>query len=185
MDTGTGRCSSEPDNTPDIRSLPPWPSVLHRFGGMRSHTWAIRVSVGAIAMTGLLASCGSESGTGPSAESSAPSSTTTTTTATRTETPSAEPGQIAVSPGGVTTAVGADAQSTEDEYFQACHAAKVWMDGKGGDPKAQIEPYLATLQAPGTVPGPGTYNKTWAELEPARQAAVIVAVRAAADQLCD
>ncbi|MDV3124180.1 lipoprotein LpqV [Mycobacterium sp. 21AC1] len=155
---------------------------------MRSYTWAAQLSVGAIAVAGmsLLAGCGSESGSDQSAESSPASSSvsTTTTSATGSETPTAEPGQVGVSPGGVTTAVGADAQSTEDEYFQACHAARVWMDEKGGDSKAQIEPYLGSLQAPDAVPGPGTYNKAWAELEPARQAAVIVAVRAAADQLC-
>jgi hypothetical protein len=149
---------------------------------MRSNTWAVRWTIGAIAVTGLtlLTGCSSSGEQGhPSA-----SSTAAPTTATRTAIPTAAPGQAATSPGGVTTAVGADAQSSEEEYFQACHAAKVWMDDKGGDPKAQIEPYLAAVQAPGAIPGPGTYNKAWAELEPSRQAAVIVAVRAAADQLC-
>ena|SRR5690348_10114133 len=148
---------------------------------MRSNTWAVRWTIGAIAVTGLtlLTGCSSGEQGHPSASSAAPS-----TTGTRTATSTAAAGQVATSPGGVTTAVGADAQSTEEEYFQACHAAKVWMDEKGGDPKAQIEPYLASLQAPGAIPGPGTYNKSWVELEPGRQAAVIVAVRAAADQLC-
>ncbi len=54
------------------------------------------------------------------------------------------PGAVEVSPGGVTTAVGAPAESTEEEYFQACQAAKAWMDQQGGDPKSQIEPYLGT-----------------------------------------
>lgn len=155
---------------------------------MRSYTWAAGLTTTTIAVAGmsLLAGCGSESGSGQSAESSTapPPASTTTASATRSKTPTAEPGQVDVSPGGVTTAVGADAQSTEDEYFQACHAARVWMDQKDGDSKAQVEPYLASLQAPDAAPGPGTYDKTWAELEPARQAAVIVAVRAAADQLC-
>jgi hypothetical protein len=149
---------------------------------MRSNTWAVRWSFGAIAVTGLTLLTGCSS-TGEQGHPSA-SSTAASTTATRTATPTAAPGQAATSPGGVTTAVGADAQSSEEEYFQACHAAKVWMDEKGGDPKAQIEPYLASLQAPGAIPGPGTYNQAWAELAPGRQAAVIVAVRAAADQLC-
>ena len=91
------------------------------------------------------------------------------------------PGDVATSPG---LAVGADAQSTEEEYFQACHAAKLWMEAKGGDLKAQIEPYLASVQAPDAAPGPGTYNVAWGQLEPGRQAAVIVAARAAADELC-
>ncbi|BBX31340.1 LpqV protein [Mycolicibacterium mageritense DSM 44476 = CIP 104973] len=152
---------------------------------MRSYPWATRLSVAVIAASGLslLTGCNSSAEEGKPAESSSAAATTTTTTA-ESSTPTAAPGEVAVSPGGVTTAVGADAQSTEDEYFQACHAAKVWMDEKGGDPKAQIEPYLASLQAPGAAPGPGTYNVAWAQLEPARQAAVIVAVRAAADELC-
>lgn len=151
---------------------------------MRSYTWVSRATAGAVAVAGLslLVGCSSGDDKDQSQESSAPATTATTTA--ESPTPTAAPGEVAVSPGGVTTAVGADAQSTEEEYFQACHAAKVWMDEKGGDPKAQIEPYLASLQAPDAAPGPGTYNKPWAELEPARQAAVIVAVQAAADQLC-
>lgn len=88
-----------------------------------------------------------------------------------------------VSPGGVTTSLSAPAESTEEEYFQACHAAKVWIDQQGGDPKAQIEPYLAMVQS-AAAPGPGTFGTPWSELAPGRQAAVIVAVTAAADALC-
>jgi hypothetical protein len=83
----------------------------------------------------------------------------------------------------VTTAVGAPAESTEEEYFQACRAAKVWMDEQGGDPKSQIEPYLKTVQS-SVAPGPGTFGSPWSQLAPGRQAAVIVAVQAAADALC-
>jgi hypothetical protein len=151
---------------------------------MRSYPWASKTAAGSLAVAGLslLAACGSDADTGRSAEPSSPSPSITTTA--ETSPPTAAPGEVSVSPGGVTTAVGADAQSTEEEYFQACHAAKVWMDEKGGDPKAQVEPYLASLQAPDAAPGPGTYDKPWAQLEPARQAAVIVAVQAAADDLC-
>ncbi|WP_349270962.1 hypothetical protein MPNTM1_02578 [Mycolicibacterium parafortuitum] len=88
-----------------------------------------------------------------------------------------------VSPGGVTTAVDAPAESTEDDYFQACLAAKTWMDQQGGDPRSQIEPYLKTLQTQPTA-GPATFGTPWPELSPGRQAAVIVAVEAAADALC-
>ena len=112
------------------------------------------------------------------------SSTPATTTATSSETHTAAPGAIEVSPGGVTTAVGADAESTEDEYSQACQVAKVWIDQQGGDRKSQIEPFLKSIQDPTTPPGPATYNTPWAQLSPARQAAVIVAVRAGADSLC-
>ena len=123
---------------------------------------------------------GCSSGTeGGQPSSPAPTSATPTTS----ETPTAAPGAVAVSPDGVTTAVGAPAESTEEEYFQACRAAKVWMDQQGGDPKSQMEPYLKTVQS-SDAPGPGTFGSPWSQLAPGRQAAVIVAVQAAADALC-
>ena len=125
-----------------------------------------------------IAGC-SSGGEGGSSSSAAP-----TTTATSSETHTPAPGVTEVSPGGVTTAIGADAESTEEEYSQACQAAKAWIDQQGGDRKAQIEPFLKTLQEPSTPPGPATYNTPWAQLSPARQAAVIVAVQAGADSLC-
>jgi hypothetical protein len=94
------------------------------------------------------------------------------------------PGAIGISPGGVTTKVAVPADSSEEQYGQACHAAKVWMDHHGGDPQSLIEPYLATLQAPGSAPGKGTFNKPWRQLTPGQQAAAIVAVQAAADNQC-
>ncbi|WP_102145180.1 lipoprotein LpqV [Mycobacterium hubeiense] len=124
----------------------------------------------------VLAACS----TGTDSEPTPAPATTTQTS----ETHKPAPGAVEVSPGGVTTAIGADADSTEDEYFQACKAAKDWMDQQGGDRKSQIEPYLQTLQAPDATPGPATFNEPWAQLSPARQAAVIVAVQAAADELC-
>lgn len=94
--------------------------------------------------------------------------------------PSAPPG---VSPSGVTTRVDAPAQSTEEEYFQACHAAKTWMQDRPGDPQALVEAYLAAVKAP-QASGAGIWNVPWARLSPARQAAVIVAARAAAADEC-
>ena len=94
--------------------------------------------------------------------------------------PVARPG---VSSGGVTTRVDAPAQSTEEEYFQACHAAKTWMQSTPGDPQTHFERYLAAVQLPHVV-GPGTWNVAWERLSPARQAAVIVAARAAANDEC-
>ena len=79
--------------------------------------------------------------------------------------------------------MGAPAESTEDEYFQACHAAKTWMTAQGGDPKTQFEPYLASLQS-SDAPGLGTFDTPWSQLAPSRQAAVIVAAEAAANDLC-
>ena len=98
-------------------------------------------------------------------------------------TASTAPDGVGVSPGGVTTAVDAPAESTEDDYFQACRTARQWMDQQGGDARSQVEPYLKTVQSNQTA-GPGTFGKRWSDLSPGRQAAVIVAVEAAADALC-
>jgi hypothetical protein len=141
---------------------------------MRSYLFSAATVAAIVAMTG----CSSEGEGGPS--SAAP--TTTSTSSPETHTPA--PGATEVAPGGVTTAIGADAESTEEEYSQACQAAKVWIDEHGGDRQTQIEPFLKTIQDPNTPPGPATFNTPWAQLSPARQAAVIVAVRAGADSLC-
>jgi putative lipoprotein LpqV len=133
-----------------------------------------------VAAAAAVAMAGCSSGTeGGQTTSPGPTSATPTTS----ETPTAAPGAVAVSPDGVTTAVGAPAESTEEEYFQACRAAKEWMDQQGGDPKSQIEPYLKTVQS-SDAPAPGTFGSPWSQLAPGRQAAVIVAVQAAADALC-
>ena len=105
------------------------------------------------------------------------------------DSPAAEAGptgpvQVGISPGGVTTSVDAPASSTEEEYYQACHWAREWMKDKPGDPRAQIEPYLAMVQASQNGEN-GTWNMPWAKLPPQRQAGVIVAVQAAAEAGCD
>ena len=92
-------------------------------------------------------------------------------------------GPVGLSPGGVTTRIDVPAQSTEEQYAQACMAAKNWMDSQGGDPDTLVEPYLKEVQT-ATAPGPTTFNKTWAELADPQRAAVIIAVRAAADGGC-
>ncbi|MGE2731463.1 lipoprotein LpqV [Mycolicibacterium vaccae] len=136
------------------------------------------VGLAGVLATSAVALWGCSSGGEPAPE---PTSSPSTTTA---PSPSpAAPGDVGVSPGGVTTAVGAPAESTEDDYFQTCRAAKTWMQGQGGDPAAQVEPYLKTLQEGGPV-GAGLFEKPWPELTPGQQAAVIVAVEAAADDLC-
>lgn len=142
---------------------------------MRSYP--IPAALAAAVAAAILTGCSSGSDESRPATSSAP--TTTMTTDART----AAPGAVGVSPNGVTTAVGAPAESTEDEYFQACSAAKTWMTEKGGDPKALFEPYLADLQSSDTA-GPGTFGEPWSRLPASRQAAVIVAAEAAADDLC-
>ncbi|MCI4674813.1 lipoprotein LpqV [Candidatus Mycolicibacterium alkanivorans] len=90
---------------------------------------------------------------------------------------------IGVSAGGVTTRIDVPAESTEEQYAQACVAAKKWIESQGGDPATLVEPMLKELQA-GTEPGPATFNSTWAQLSTAQQAAVIIAVRAAAQAGC-
>ncbi|MEO3757812.1 lipoprotein LpqV [Mycobacterium sp. B14F4] len=140
------------------------------------HAVAATIAI-ALMLTGC--SSGGEDATAPPS----PEASSSEATETSSQTPTAAPGSVAVSPGGVTTAVGAPAESTEEEYSKACMTAREWMDQQGGDPKSQIEPYLGMLQSTDSA-GPGTYGTPWSQLSPARQAAVIVAVRAAADALC-
>ena len=123
----------------------------------------------------LLAGCSHGGGTKAVAPAPAPAS----------EQPAAAPGSpaVGVSPGGVTTRIDEPAQSTEEQYAQACMTAKEWMAAKGGDAHDLVEPYLEEVQG-SKDSGPATFQKTWAELSTAQQAAVIVAVRAAADGGC-
>ncbi|CAM3182804.1 lipoprotein LpqV [Mycobacterium colombiense] len=92
-------------------------------------------------------------------------------------------GAVGLSPSGVTTRVDVPANSTEEEYYQACHAAKEWMDAQPKTGASLFEPYLSMVQASpaGTA---GSWNAPWSKLTPARQAAVIVAARAAANDEC-
>jgi hypothetical protein len=92
--------------------------------------------------------------------------------------------QVGMSPGGVTTSLSAPASSTEEEFYQACHWARLWMADKPGDPHAQIEPYLAMVQASPTGEN-GTWYTPWSQLTPERQSGVIVAVTQAAEGMCD
>lgn len=93
------------------------------------------------------------------------------------------PDAIEVSPGGVTTMVNVPAESTEEQYAQACAAAKEWMESQGGDLHGHVESLLKDVQA-STVASPVTFNSTWGKLSTAQQSAVIVAVRAASDGGC-
>ena len=122
------------------------------------------------AMTG----CSAAATLAPSA-STTPSGTVTTA--------AAAPGVVAISPAGVTTKINVPSHSTEEEYFQACHAAKTWMQSHPGARTALVESYLAAVQTPGVV-GAGTWNMAWAALPLPRQAGVIVAARAAANDEC-
>jgi Putative lipoprotein LpqV len=123
-------------------------------------------------------------GCSPGHNTAAPTAVTVSSApATKQAAAAPTPGVVAVSAAGVTTKINVPARSTEDEYFQACHAAKTWMQGRQGDHQALIEAYLAAVQAPG-APGPGTWNTAWSALPLARQAAVIVAAQAAANDGC-
>ncbi len=137
----------------------------------RSLIWgtlaALTVATGA-------AGCSADGGKAPPA-SVAPSGTSKAAATT--------PGVVFTSPAGVTTKINVPAHSTEEEYFQACHAATVWMQTHPGDQQTLPERYLAAVQTPGVI-GPGTWNIAWAALPLARQAGVIVAAHAAADNEC-
>ncbi|MGK2882095.1 MAG: lipoprotein LpqV [Mycobacterium sp.] len=139
-------------------------------------------------MTLPLSSCSSDDGPETQGSNASASSASASASASDQGQPSsstspAPSGNIGVSPGGVTTAVDAGAESLEEEYFQACHAAKIWMAAQGSDPQTLVEPYLASIQSTDSA-GPGTFGTPWSQLTPGRQAAVIVAVEAAADGLC-
>ncbi|HXO13849.1 MAG TPA: lipoprotein LpqV [Mycobacterium sp.] len=128
-----------------------------------------------LAAASAMAGC-SSTGTKSSTVSTSPSSTVTTAAATA-------PAVVAISPAGVTTKINVPSYSTEEEYFQACHAAKTWMHGHPGDRAGLVERYLAAVQTPGVV-GAGTWNTAWTALPLPRQAGVIVAARAAANDEC-
>ncbi|WP_116645906.1 lipoprotein LpqV [Mycobacterium kubicae] len=132
---------------------------------------------GLLLIVACLSACGHGGGGGkPNSSSASPSRSAGAAG-------SLPPGAIGVSPTGVTTKVDVPADSTEEEYFQACHAAKVWMDGQPGSGQGVIEPYLGMVQAsPSGVAG--TWNVPWSDLSPARQSAVIVAASAAANGEC-
>ena len=132
--------------------------------------------------TALLALVGCSQGATPKASS--PSAARAAPLTTRPAvSPAPPPGSVGLSPAGVTTRVDVPADSTEEEYFQACHAAKLWMATQPRTGESLLEPYLAMVQ---TSPSPtaGTWNNRWADLTPARQAAVITAARAAANEEC-
>src|ERR1700724_2558150 len=131
------------------------------------------LSTGA-ALAMVLIGCSSSPPVTPSSSSSS--------TATAAEAPG--PGQVGISPGGVTTSLSAPASSTEEEFYQACHWARLWMADKPGDPHAQVEPYLAMVQASPTGEN-GSWHTPWSQLSPERQAGLIVAVTSAADGFCD
>ncbi len=130
----------------------------------------------AVAAT-LLTGCSGGNNKAPSAAPSASEAQPSTAEAS----PGGPP--IGVSPGGVTTRIDEPAQSTEEQYGQSCLAAKDLLTAKGGNPQDHVEPLLKDVQS-STEPSSITFKKPWAELSTAQQAAVIIAVRAAADGGC-
>lgn len=128
-----------------------------------------------VALNAALMACSSGGGGNATSKAPAPASP-----AEEQGTP-AEP--IGVSANGVTTRIDVPAESTEEQYAQACMSTKSWMEAHGGDPTTLVETKLKELQA-STEPSPQTFNSTWAQLSTAQQAAVIIAVRAAAEGGC-
>ncbi|OBH92761.1 lipoprotein LpqV [Mycobacterium sp. E2733] len=145
-----------------------------RWCGQRPRLWGtLAVAAGLLAATGC--SSGVPSGK-PASSPARPAGIPGGTNA-------APPGAVGLSPAGVTTRVDVPANSTEEEYYQACHTAKLWMDAQPRTGESLFEPYLAMVQAApsGTA---GSWNARWADLTAARQAAVITAARAAANDEC-
>ncbi len=136
-----------------------------------------RAAVCAAGVAAVLTAC--SSGGGEHTESSAPATSGGETSATA----AAPSDPIGISPDGVTTRIDVPAESTEEQYAQACMATKTWMEATGGDPAALVEPFLKEVQSKPDA-GPVTFNKSWGELSTAQQAAVIIAVRAAAEGGC-
>ena len=147
-------------------------SLAHMSASRRARCLMPGLSTGA-ALAAVLIGCSSSHQVAPPSPSS-------------TAAAAAAPGpvQIGISPGGVTTSLSAPASSTEEEFYQACHWARLWMADKPGDPHAQVEPYLAMVQASPTGED-GSWHTPWSQLTPERQSGLIVAVTSAADGLCD
>jgi Putative lipoprotein LpqV len=143
----------------------------------RPQLWGTVLLVAGLIGSSGAVGCSHDAGSGKPTSSSAPSSSVPSSTA------AAPPGAIGLSPAGVTTRVDVPANSTEEEYFQACHAAKLWMEAQPKTGGPAFEPYLAMVQASpsGTA---GSWNVRWADLTLARQAAVITAAQAAANEEC-
>lgn len=140
-----------------------------RWGPSRLSVWGAVAVIGAVPAT---AGCSS-------VDKKSPPPTPSSAAAAA----AARPSTVSLSPAGVTTKIDVPAHSTEEEYFQACHAANVWMHAHPGGRQALVESYLAAVQQPGVV-GPGTWNIAWAALSLPRQAGVIVAANAAANDDC-
>ena len=151
------------------------PNSVAHMSGVGSLRGSIASASAAVAAISVLGGCSSSERAAPS--SAKPSSSAVTSAA------SAPPAQVGISPNGVTTSVSAPSGATEEEFFQACHFARVWMTDKPGDPHAQIEPYLAMVQASPTGED-GTWHTPWAQLTPERQAGVILGAQWAADGNC-
>lgn len=136
---------------------------------------------GAVAAAAAILLSGCSTGTKEKAAETASSAAPAPSSEQQAAAPGGPP--IGVSPGGVTTRIDEPAQSTEEQYAQACLAAKDWLSARGGDPHDHVEPLLKEVQA-SKDSGAVTFRKTWAELSTAQQAAVIIAVNAAADGGC-
>lgn len=148
---------------------------MRRYSSRATSSAVLAVAV----LTALLAGCSSGNEHPASSTSAAPASSTEHKASAE-----AQPAQpIGISPGGVTTKVDVPAESTEEQYSHACHAAKEWIHSQGGDPQTHIEPFLQKLQT-SNESGPATFNSSWAQLSLPQQAAVIVAVEAAVSGGC-
>lgn len=142
-------------------------------------------AVSFVVLVAAVAGCSATDDSAPAAGSS-PTAAATSSTSDLPPLPAepTPPDSVDVSPGGVTTKVDVPSDATESQYGQACHAAREWMNTQQGDPPILAEAYLKELQNPGAV-GPGTFDTSWAQLTPAQQAGVIMAVYGAANAECE
>ncbi|MCX2934777.1 hypothetical protein ORI20_31415 [Mycobacterium sp. CVI_P3] len=133
---------------------------------------------GVVACVAAVTACSSGDG-----EHNVPTTATPSSGAQQPTGTTAPSGAMGMSPSGVTTRIDVPAESTEEQYAQACMATKQWMETRGGDATTLVEPFLKELQS-NAASGPATFNSTWEKLSTAQQAAVIIAVRAAAEGGC-
>ena len=171
---GDGSGSLTRDNTPRTRCPPTRPPVLHRLGVMRRHPRRYLATVVAVAAALAGCSTGGVRSPAPPPRTRLPARNSRPR-ARRTKAPSGFRGRV-------TTTI--DARGIHRGAVCAGLPGRQGVDGHpGGENPDLVEPFLKDLQG-SAASGPATFNQTWAQLSTPQQAAVIIAVRAAASGGC-